>query len=87
MDPVVALLAAANIVWTGSRIVWRSVSGLMDSALTPEEIAKVRAVLDVYQNDEVQFHALLTRQSGARKFVSVHVLVPERGRCNRGTNC
>ncbi len=76
MDPVVALLAAANIVWTGARIVWRSISGLMDHALAPEDIAKVRAVLDSYQNDNVQFHALLTRQAGARKFVSVHVLVP-----------
>jgi len=76
MDPVVAMLAAANIVWTGSRIVWRSISGLMDHALAPEDIAKVRAVLETYQNEEVQFHALLTRQAGARKFVSVHVLVP-----------
>jgi len=76
MDPVVAMLAATNIVWTGARIVWRSISGLMDQALTPEDIAKVRAVLETYQNDDVQFHALLTRQAGARKFVSVHVLVP-----------
>lgn len=76
MDPVVALLVAANIVWTGSRIVWRSISGLMDLALPPAELAAVRGVLDSYQNEEVQFHALLTRQAGARKFVSVHVLVP-----------
>lgn len=76
MDPLVALLVAANIVWTGSHIVWRSVAGLMDLALPPEELAAVRGVLDTYQNDEVQFHALLTRQAGARKFVSVHVLVP-----------
>jgi cation diffusion facilitator family transporter len=76
MDPLVALLVAANIVWTGSHIVWRSVAGLMDLALPPEELAAVRGVLDTYQNDQVQFHALLTRQAGARKFVSVHVLVP-----------
>ncbi len=76
MDAVVALLVAANIVWTGSRIVWRSISGLMDLALSPEDLATVRAVLETYQNNEVQFHALRTRQAGARKFVSVHVLVP-----------
>lgn len=76
MDPVVALLVAANIVWTGSRIVWRSISGLMDLALPPEDLATIRQVLGTYENDEVQFHALLTRQAGARKFVSVHVLVP-----------
>ena len=76
MDPVVALLVAANIVWTGSRIVWRSISGLMDLALPREDMALIRAVLDTYQNDEVQFHALRSRQAGARKFFSVHVLVP-----------
>ena len=76
MDPLVALLVAANIVWTGSRIVWRSIAGLMDLALPAEDLAAIRQVLDSYQNEEIQFHALLTRQAGARKFVSMHVLVP-----------
>ena len=76
LDPVVALLVAVNILWTGSRIVWRSISGLMDLALPAADLATVRQVLDVYQNEEIQFHALLTRQAGARKFVSMHVLVP-----------
>ncbi|MCX6866098.1 MAG: cation diffusion facilitator family transporter [Verrucomicrobia bacterium] len=76
MDPVVALLVAANIVWTGSHIVWRSVSGLMDLALSEEDLATINQVLVTYQNEEVQFHALRSRQAGARKFVSVHVLVP-----------
>ena len=76
MDPVVALLVAANIVWTGSHIVWRSISGLMDPALSEEDLATINGVLTTYQNDEVQFHALRSRQAGARKFVSVHVLVP-----------
>jgi cation diffusion facilitator family transporter len=76
LDPVVALLVAANIVWTGSHIVWRSVSGLMDLALPAEDLAAIRRILDSYQGEEVKFHALLTRQAGARKFVSVHVLVP-----------
>ena len=76
LDPVVALLVAANIVWTGAHIVWRSISGLMDLALPAEDLATVRRVLDTYRSEEVQFHALLTRQAGARKFVSTHVLVP-----------
>ena len=84
MDPVVALLVAANIVWTGSRIVWRSISGLMDLALPKEDLAIIRAILDTYQNDEVQFHALRSRQAGARKFFSVHVLVPGAWTVQRG---
>ncbi len=76
LDPVVALLVAANILWTGSRILWRSICGLMDLALPAADLAAVREVLDVYQKEGIQFHALLTRQAGARKFISMHVLVP-----------
>ena len=76
LDPVVALLVAANIVWTGVGIVRRSVGGLMDMALSEPDVALVRKALEPYSSDGVQFHALRTRQSGAQKFVSVHVLVP-----------
>lgn len=76
LDPLVALLVAANIVWTGVRIVRRSVLGLMDAALSAEDLAAIRKILHDYEQTGVQFHALRTRQSGARKFVSVHVLVP-----------
>jgi len=84
MDPVVALLVAANIIWTGTRIVWRSVAGLMDLALPAADLAIVRQVLTTYQCAEVQFHALRSRQAGARKFVSVHVLVPGAWTVNHG---
>ena len=76
LDPVVALLVAANIVGTGSQIVWRSVSGLMDPALPSADLATIRQVLSTYEKDNLQFHALRTRQAGVRKFVSMHVLVP-----------
>jgi cation diffusion facilitator family transporter len=76
LDPVVALAVAANIVWTGTRIVRNSIDGLMDRALPESEIAVLRGVLDRYTGPHVRYHALRTRQSGRRRFVSVHVLVP-----------
>ena len=76
LDPLVAILVAANIVWAGVRIVRKSVSGLMDTALPPEELSALRRVLEPYLQTGVQYHALRTRQSGARQFVSLHVLVP-----------
>ena len=76
LDPLVAMLVAANIVWTGTRIVRRSILGLMDTALPPDELAAVKAALDSHLSDGIEYHALRTRQSGARRFVSVHVLVP-----------
>jgi len=84
LDPVVALLVAANIVWTGVRIVHASVLGLMDTALPPEEQAAIVAVLDGYVSDEVNYHALRTRQAGPRRFVSFHVLVPGAWSVMRG---
>jgi cation diffusion facilitator family transporter len=84
LDPVVALLVAANIVWTGVRIVRRSIAGLMDISLSPEDIATVRKVLKTYEQTGIQFHALRTRQAGARKFVSTHVLVPGDWTVQRG---
>jgi len=76
LDPIVALVVAANIVWSGVRIVRNSVLGLMDTALPVEEQIRLQKVLEQYMQTGVQYHALRTRQSGARRFVSVHVLVP-----------
>lgn len=76
LDPVVAIIVAANIVWSGGRIVYQSVSGLMDTALPPEEQNILRNVLEPYIQAGVQCHAIRTRQSGMRRFVSLHVLVP-----------
>jgi cation diffusion facilitator family transporter len=76
LDPIVALAVAGNIVWSGIRLVQRSALGLMDSALPPEERDAVLTILEKYQNQGIQHHALRTRQAAARRFVSVHVLVP-----------
>lgn len=84
LDPVVALVVAANIIWTGVKIVRRSVSGLMDIAIPAEDVAAIQTALDVFRGQGVQFHALFTRQAGAQKFVSVHVLVPDDWTVKRG---
>lgn len=84
LDPVVALAVAGNIIWTGVKIVRRSISGLMDIAIPVEDVAAIQKVLDVFRNGGVQFHALFTRQAGAQKFVSVHVLVPDDWTVKRG---
>jgi cation diffusion facilitator family transporter len=76
LDPLVAIIVAANIVWAGFRIVRESVLGLMDTALPASEVETVHKILAPYLQEGVQYHALRTRQSGARRFVSLHVLVP-----------
>ncbi|HUN23682.1 MAG TPA: cation diffusion facilitator family transporter [Anaerolineales bacterium] len=84
LDPLVAILVALNIVVSGFQIVRKSVLGLMDTALPTDELKVVRAVLDKHQTDEIQYHALRTRQSGTRRFVSVHILVPGAWSVDKG---
>jgi cation diffusion facilitator family transporter len=76
IDPLIALAVAANIVWTGVHLVAKSVSGLMDSSLSPGDSKEIEKILDTYREKGIQFHALRTRQSAARRFISVHILVP-----------
>lgn len=76
LDPVVALLVAVNIVWTGVQLMRRSADGLMDIALQPEQQEVVDQVLESFRQQGIGFHALLSRQAGARVFLSMHVLVP-----------
>jgi len=76
LDPIVALLVAANIVWTGMRLLHETGQGLLDRALNEEELKKIHAVLESYRPRGVEFHELRTRAAGPRRFVQMHVLVP-----------
>lgn len=76
LDPIIALIVAVNILITGARLVRRSLSGLLDRALEPEEISRIEDVLDVYRAKRISFHALRTRRASHRAFISLHVLVP-----------
>jgi cation diffusion facilitator family transporter len=84
LDPIVAFLVAGNIIWSGVRIVRRSVSGLMDTALSVEEQNTIQRMIDPYLQGKVKCHALRTRKSGERRFVSFHVLVPGTWTVHRG---
>ncbi|NJA88366.1 cation transporter [Rhodocyclus tenuis] len=84
LDPLLALVVAGNIVWTGVQLLRRSADGLMDVALPPDERAALAAVLERYRQQGIDFHALRTRQSGARSFVELHVLVPGLWTVQRG---
>jgi cation diffusion facilitator family transporter len=84
LDPVIAIAVAINITWAGTRIMRGSAMGLMDTALPATDLATLKAILDKYDHDGVKYHALRTRQSGARRFVSLHVLVPGLWTVQRG---
>lgn len=84
LDPIIALLMAAHIVGSGIRLLWRSAHGLMDRALPAEQMAQIEEILEKYCTGNVRYHALRTRQSAGRSFVSVHVLVPGKWSVQEG---
>lgn len=84
LDPILALLVAANVLVTGFALVRQSTAGLMDAALPADEVRALHGVLDRYRADAVVFHALRTRAAGRHAEVSVHVLVPGEWTVQRG---
>ncbi len=76
LDPLIALLVAANIVWIGTRILKDTAHGLLDTALPSEEQEVITNIQARYKESGVKFHATRTRSAGRRRFVSMHVLVP-----------
>lgn len=76
LDPVIAILVALNILYTGWRLLVRSTQGLMDVALPPEEQALITGILDEQRSLGVKFHAIRMRESGMHRFVEFHMLVP-----------
>jgi len=84
LDPVIALLVALNIVWTGWQLLQRSAAGLMDVSIPEADIRAIEDILDRYRRQELEFHALRTRQAGTRAFISFHLLVPGRWSVQQG---
>ena len=76
LDPLIALAVAVHILWTGGRLVRRSAQGLLDHSLPAAQLQALDQVLERYRAQGLDFHALRTRQAGARSFISLHVLVP-----------
>jgi cation diffusion facilitator family transporter len=76
LDPIIAIIVGANIVFTGLRLIRRSFDGLMDHALLREEVERLRHAIQANTPSGTSFHALRTRQAGARKFADFHLLIP-----------
>jgi len=77
LDPLIALGVGINIVFTGVRLVRRSVVGLLDATLPPAEVALIQQALDPLTDDpRVQLTDLRTRESGRQRFVQATLTVP-----------
>ena len=78
LDPIIAIAVAIHILWTGFELMSRSFHGLMDRAIPDADRAVIVEVLEKLRHQGGDYHALRTRESGAKSFVDVHILVPGR---------
>jgi len=74
IDPVVALVIAVAIVYTGLKVVAGSWRVLVDEALPEDETAAIRDAIERFADRGVAgYHELRTRRAGPRRYVDVHV--------------
>jgi len=76
LDPLIAIAVGIHIIYTGIKLLRRSIDGLMDTALSPGEISKTEELIRAELRPETSFHALRTRKAGARRFIDFHLVVP-----------
>jgi cation diffusion facilitator family transporter len=84
LDALVAVTVALLVIRAGFKLVRRSMLGLLDTSLPDETLRKITAILQSHERDGVRHHALRTRQAGARRFISFHILVPGHWTVQRG---
>lgn len=84
LDPIIALIVAANIIFTGFSIMKLSALGLMDTSLPSDELARINEILNTYKTKGCTYHGLRSRQSATRSFMSVHILVPGNWTVQKG---
>ena len=76
LDPVMAGVVAVNILWTGSKVVKDSLSGLMDEAVPDDVLGRIREIISAEGTGAVEAHDLRTRLAGSATFVEFHLVVP-----------
>jgi cation diffusion facilitator family transporter len=76
LDPIIGILVATNIVYTGIRLVHSSFSGLMDEA-DPKLQKFITEILDrETQRRHVSYHNLRHRNLGDSQWVEFHLVFP-----------
>jgi cation diffusion facilitator family transporter len=76
LDPILAAIVALNILWSGYTMVRDSVGGLMDEAVPPETLARIRDAIARNGGGALEAHDVRTRHAGRLTFIDFHLVVP-----------
>jgi cation diffusion facilitator family transporter len=74
LDPIMAIVVAVSILYTGIKLIVRSTDGLMDQKLSEKDMILIKEILDKHKAQGVDYHALYTRQSSSKQFITFHLL-------------
>jgi cation diffusion facilitator family transporter len=76
LDPLVAILTAFAILWSGWQVIRGSVGALMDEAASPDTVRQLQRVIAAHASGAIEAHDLRCRQAGPTVFAELHLVVP-----------
>ena len=76
LDPILAALVAVNVLWQGWRLIRVSIGGLMDEAVEPETLDRIRQIISDNAVGAIEAHDIRTRNAGRMTFIDFHLVVP-----------
>jgi cation diffusion facilitator family transporter len=76
-DPILAILVALNILWSGGKLIRQSIGGLMDEQDPKMEEILKRALDEETVKRGVEYHGLRSRNTGGSIWIDVHFLFPK----------
>lgn len=76
LDAILAVLVGVTILWSGAQLIRQSVIGLMDVAVEPGTLTRIREVISANADGAIEAHDIRTRQAGRMMFIEFHLVVP-----------
>ena len=76
LDPVLAVAIAFYVLWSGLRLISKSVGGLMDAAPAPEVVERIRNLVGEHAEGALEVHDLRSRHAGRLTYLEFHLVVP-----------
>ncbi|EHQ88026.1 cation diffusion facilitator family transporter [Desulfosporosinus youngiae] len=75
IDPIIAFAVALMIIKAAIDLTKKAFAPLVDVSLPDEERKIIAEVLQLYEDEFVEFHKLRTRKAGAERHVDLHLVV------------
>jgi len=76
LDPALAAIVGLNVVWTGWTVMRSSLGGLMDEAVAPDILERIKSTIAATATGAIEAHDLRTRHAGRASFLDFHLVVP-----------